>query len=66
MFGCFAVAAAGPSVVGSLVAAQAGGVIDAADVPDRCRNLEAAEIEPAESNARVNGGRLEGKRDFIA
>jgi hypothetical protein len=48
------------------VAAQAGGVIDAADVPDRCRNLEAAEIEPTESNTRVNGSRLEGKRDFIA
>jgi hypothetical protein len=35
-------------------------------VPDRCRNLEAAEIEPAESNTRVNGSRLEGKRDFVA
>ena len=48
------------------VARQAGGVVDAADVADRGRHLEAAEVGAAEADAGIGGSRLEGERDLVA
>ena len=48
------------------VAGQARRVVDAADMLDRCRHLEAAEIGASETDTEVGWGRLERKRDLLA
>ena len=48
------------------VARQAGRVVDAADVLDRRRHFEAAEVGAPEADAGIGGSRLEGKRDLVA
>ena len=45
---------------------QAGGVVDAADVADRGRHFQAAEIGPAETDTGISGSWLEGERDLVA
>ena len=48
------------------VAHQAGGVVDAADVLDGGRHLEATEVGAPETDAGVSGRRLERERDLVA
>jgi hypothetical protein len=49
-----------------LLAAQAGRVLDAGQVVDGRRDLEAAKIRAPKSNAVIRRSGLKGKRDLFA
>ena len=51
---------------GDRVAGEAGSVVDAADVLDGCRYLEASQVGAAESDAGAGGSGLERQGDLAA